>query len=380
MQIVFMILAIIIFIYTFAKLIQKNNTNLVYILVIEFIGIIIDFIALITETKLNIIILTAMYLISVIIPIIYFILEKKNIYIDELISIAQIKKNPKNAKQILLNSLEKYPKSYNLHKLLAEYYAKNKELEKAQDEYLIIINLKSDDYDSYCKLATILHENERTQDAKNVLRELLNIKPDYTEGSKILGNILYETHEYKEAILVFNEALKFAPAEFELYYCLGMTYTMINDFQNAREYYQKAAKINSYRDVANLNLGQIYLIFGELDEAEKYFYEEINSEDEVLQANSYLYLAKIKLLKGDINQAITYANIAIEIDSKMIIKIENDNTLMMLVGKIKTSPRKEVKTKLTKREQEIIEHLGKTYNVVENLTDNSGTHLYEKER
>lgn len=380
LSVIFIISAIVIFIYTFARLIKENNTNYVYLLVAEFIGIIIDFIALVTENNLHVLMLIIVYLISVVVPIVIFLLEKKNIYIDELINIAKLNKNPEMAKQILLKNIEKYPNSYNSHKLLAKYYESHNELQKAEDEYLMIIHLKPNDYDSYCKLGTILHTNEKEVDAKYILRELLRIKPDYTEGSKILGNILYDTGEFKDAILVFNEALKYAPAEFDLYYYIGMTYTRLNDFQNARDYYQKAAKINSYQDVANLNLGQICLIFGEYDEAEKYFFEEINSEDEIISANAYLYLAKIKLIKGEINQAVTYANLAVEIQPKIITKIENDNTLGIIIGKIKFSQKKDVKTKLTKKEEEIIEHLGKTYNVVENLTDNASSHSYEIER
>lgn len=378
LSIIFIISAIAIFVYTFAKFIKQNNSY-VYLLIMEFAGIIIDFIALVTEKELNGIILALLYLMSIVIPITIFLLEKKNIYIDEAINIAKLEKNPTNAKQILLENIEKYPNSYKSHKLLAEYYVKNNESEKAEDEYLKVINIKPDDYASYCKLGTILHDNQKDRDAKNILRELLRIKPDYVDGSKILGNILYDNGEFKNAILVFNEALKYSPAEFDLYYYIGMTYTRLNDFQNARDYYTKSAKINSYQDVANLNLGQIYLIFGEYDEAEKYFFEEINSEDEIVQANAYLYLSKIKLIKGDVNHAIAYANLAVEIYPQIITKIENDNTLSVIIGKIKLAQRKEVNTKLTKKEQEIIEHLGKTYNVVENLTDNASSHSYEKE-
>lgn len=379
-NVIFILIAITIFIYTFAKLIKENNTNYVYLLVMEFVGIIVDFIALVSNNNLNAFIYAIMYLISIIIPIILFALEKNNIYLDELIGLSKLNKNPENAKQILLKNIEKYPNSYNSHKYLAEYYEKHNELEKAEDEYLKLINIKPNDYESYCKLSTILHTEKKEVDAKYILKELLRIKPDYTEGSKILGNILYENEEFKEAILVFNEALKYNPTEYDLYYFIGMTYTRLNDFQNAKEYYTKAAKINSYQDVANLNLGQICLIFGEYDEAEKYFYEEIGSEDEIVQANAYLYLAKIKLIKNNINSAITYANLAVEIEPKIITKIENDYTLSILLGKIKQASVKQIKTKLTKKEKEIIDHLGKTYNVVETLTDNSGGHKIERER
>ena len=148
-----------------------------------------------------------------------------------------------------------------------------------------------------------------------------------------------------------------------------MTYTRLNDFKNAREYYQKAATLNSLKNISNLNLGQICLIFREYDEAERYFYKCISCDDEKIQANSYLYLAKIQMLRNDTNKAIQYANLAIEIDPNIIRKIEYDYTFTPILAKLKVSEHKNAKSKLNNRELEIIDHLGKTYNVVENLTD-----------
>ena len=155
---------------------------------------------------------------------------------------------------------------------------------------------------------------------------------------------------------------------------------MLNDFQNAKEYYMKAAIINSYKDISNLNLGQIYLIFREYDEAEKYFYEEINSDDEKIQAHSYLNLAKINLLKNNTEKAILYANMSIEIYPEIVKKIENDDTFGVILGKIKIKPSKEVKSKLKEKEINVIEHLEKTYNLVENLADNMKIENIERER
>mgnify|MGYP002707213057 FL=1 len=127
-------------------------------------------------------------------------------------------------------------------------------MEKAEDEYLIVIGIKPKDYESYCELAKIMHENKKEEQAIELLQSLLKAKPDYYQGSMLLGDILYSNEMFKEAILVYNEALKFSPAQYELYYCLGMTYTRLNDFQNAQEYYKKAATLNSLKDISNLNL------------------------------------------------------------------------------------------------------------------------------
>lgn len=378
--IVYGILVIAMFVYTFMKLVKENDTNYIYLLFLEFIGIIIDFILILKVVIPNIWLITFMYLIGVIIPIIFFILQSKGLYIDELINIIKAGKDKEKLKASLLKNIEKYPNSYLSHKKLAKYYEENKENEKAEDEYLKVISINPKDYESYCKLAEIFHEDKKNEDAVELLQNLLNAKPEYCKASILLGNILYDTEHFKEAILVYNEALKYTPSEYELYYFLGMTYSRLNDFQNAKEYYEKAAKINSLKDISNLSLGQIYLIFREYDEAEKYFYECISSEDEKIQANSYLYLAKIKLLKNDIEKAITYVNMAIEIDPKIIKQVENDYTFSIILGKLKLKEFKEIKTKLSDKELRIIEHLGKTYNVVEKLTDDLHIDHGEKER
>ncbi len=56
------------------------------------------------------------------------------------------------------------------------------------------------------------------------------------------------------------------------------------------------------------------MLYKDLDSAEEYFQQTI--EDEELEADSYFELAKIKLMKGEKETAIKYANIAIDIESK----------------------------------------------------------------
>ena len=158
--IIFSIIIIALFVYTFIKLVKENNTNYLYILVVEFIGIIIDFILILIKKEPNFVLILLMYIISIILPIIYFILESKNINIDELINIATAKKDKEKLKENLLKNVEKYPNSYLSHKLLAKYYEENDEKEKAEDEYLKVISIKPRDYEVYCRLAKIFHENK----------------------------------------------------------------------------------------------------------------------------------------------------------------------------------------------------------------------------
>ena len=374
------VLALAFFTVTFLKMIKTNSANYIYLLVIEFIGISIDFIVLFIGKKASGIGNLTAVILSVIIPMIVFLLEKKGILFDELINRIKINLNKEISKEQLLKLIDKNPRSYIAHLRLAEYYEKNNERDKAQDEYIRAIQIKEDDYKTYCKLANLFHEDKKDDHAIEILQTLVKMKPDYYEGAMLLGNILYENDKFKEAILVYNDILKYKPAEFDVYYNLGMTYTRLNDFTNAKECYKKAAKVNSLKDISNLTLGEISLLFKEYDEAERYFFESINGDDEKVSANSYFYLAKIKMQQNNRDQAVQYLNLAIELYPKIVKKIEKDEILIPIMGKINIKGDKEVSSKITEKEEDVIDYLGNTFDVVETLISNTSKVTIDKDR
>lgn len=365
-------LIITIFIFTFLKMIKKNNSNYFYLILLEFIGILLIFIYILNGIPLNDIVYLIVYLLSVCIPIIINLLEKKGIYIDQIISILKAKKQNDISK--LLDIIDKYPDSFIAHKTLAEIYEEKKEYEKSADEYFRAIQLKENDYKTYINLANMLIKNDSNEQASEVLQKLLSIKPDYIEGTFLLGKIYYEEGKYKEAISVYNQSLNYNPSNYYLYYNLGMVYTRLNDFQKAKDCYKKAAIINSLTDISNLNAGQIYMIYKDYTKAEEYFSETIQSEDDKISAYSYYNLAKIRLIQNNKEQAIKYINMAIEIYPSIIKRVENDDLFIPILAQIKNQKEKDVETKLEKNQENIIKYLGNTFEVVETLTNDVANH------
>ena len=376
-------LIIAIFIFTFLKMIKKNNSNYFYLILIEFFGILLIFIYIFNGIPLNAIVYLIVYLLSVCIPIIINLLEKKGIYIDQIISILRAKKQNDISK--LLDIIDKYPESFIAHKVLAEIYEDKKEYEKSADEYFRAIQLKENDYKTYINLANMLIKNNSNEQASEVLQKLLSIKPDYIDGTFsikpdyidgtfLLGKIYYEEGKYKEAISVYNQSLNYNPSNYYLYYNLGMVYTRLNDFQKAKDCYKKAAVINSLTDISNLNAGQIYMIYKDYTKAEEYFSETIQSEDDKISAYSYYYLAKIRLIQNNQEQAIKYINMAIEIYPSIIKRTENDDLFIPILSQIKNKKEKNVETKLEKNQENIVEYLGNTFEVVETLTNDVANH------
>lgn len=374
-QILFNLIAFVLFSLIFFKLVKRNDTNYLIILVPQTIGIAINFVCILFKISTGISIKIITYLLSVILPIIILIVENKIINFSELIYILKSKiysiNNKNSSKNILLNLLNKYPKSYYGHKLLAELYEKNGEYLNAVDEYIKAIDIKEEEYVLYYKASYLLAKIDKKEDAINMLKDLLRNKPDYLQASELLGETLCEKGEFKEAINIYMESLKYNPNSYELYYSLGIAYTRLNDFQSAENYYRKAAELNSILYKAHYNLGQIALLSNELEQAVQEFKYCI--DDQELDAESYFQLARISINTGDREMAINYLNISLELDVSIIEKINDETVFITVINElnvpkcIENNLKQKKQNTLTKQQIEAKEHLEKMYKITGKL-------------
>lgn len=379
-KIIFNLFAFSLFILIFLKLIRKNDTSYVYLLVLQFIGIAINFIELSLGKSFGLIIKLIMYILSVFIPIFFIWLEyAKKIEFAEVfyLMVAKISLligKEEISKKYLLQLISKYPNSYKGHKMLAELYEENEKYELALEEYEKVYEFNQKDQDIYIKIGKLYGNVGRENEAIEIFSDLLKKRPDYYEASMILADILNSKQEYKEAVQVYMAALKYRPADYDLYYNLGMTYTMINDFAKAKECYEKAAQINSTLYHARYSLGQLNLLYGDLEEAEKYFMECIDAEE--VEAGAYYYLARIAMIKGKTDKAKNYANIAIEENPTIYEKMAEENIFMPIIDevnkpKINVEGKKKNKKKLLSKKEILIDmHLDNTCKLVGKLNNN----------
>ena len=354
---------------------RKNGVIYLSSLVLQAIGIAINFIGLIFKIKLNLFFILLTYLISVVLPIFIIVCEYNKINLTEklcilLAKLYLLRKDNKNAKKILISLIEKYDESKNAHKMLAEIYEKEGGLRKAIDEYVKVVDLDSNAYDSYFKIAVLLKELGNTEDSLEMLTKLVNKKPDYLEASLALSDMLCSEERYKEAISLMSEAIKYYPNNFDIYYNMGMIYTMLNDFSSAKTCYEKAAIINTLEYNTNYNIAMIELILGELEEAEQYFTKCI--DDEELSPFAYYQLAKIYIIKGDKDTAIKALNIAIDLDNRLYKKAIEEEIFIPIKGYINypnideedIEPKQE---KASEKDKKVRKHLEETYLLVGKL-------------
>lgn len=376
-RIIFNVVALGLFLFLFFRMIQKNDTNYLYILALQALGIAISFFGLIIRVELSIAVYILTYILSIILPIIVILIERKGISLTEVIFISISKFYSKigieeKAKKSILQLVEKNPESYHGHKMLAEIYEKENELVVATEEYIRAANIRPNDDNIQYKIADLFNKTGNQDGSIKILQELLRKKPEWEDASMLLGDIFQDQERFKEAVNVYLDAINYHPENYDLYYNLGIVYTRLNDFQSAKEYYEKAAELNSLLYRAKYNLGQIALLYNELEEAEKYFEECL--QDEELEEDSYYYLAYIAMLKGEEEKAIAYLNAAVDENPEIYDSIRKELIFKLIINKVekpkrnKTVSKKHIKP--TKKEKDAMKHLKKTYELVGNLRNN----------
>lgn len=374
-QFIFNIIAFALFIIIFSKIIRKNDTSYVISLIIEAIGITINFVQLIANAELPMLLKVIAYIMAILVPIAIIAIEKTGLLFSETVAVVKAKsflliKDKKSAKKALIELLTKNPSSYIGHKMLAEIYEAEGGMRKAIDEYVKVIDIQNNDYNSYYKIADLLNNLDKKDEAAQMLNNLLKKNPENCEATKLLGDILIEQGKYKEAAYIYNDALKYFPTDYDLNYSLGIVYTMLSDFQNAKVYYEKASTLNSLECNSKYSLAEIALIHKELEEAEQYFLQ--SCQDPELEADAYYELAKINLIKGEKEKAIQYANTALESDPvKIAEKIKNDSSFIAILPKL-TIPLnlenlEEKECNLSKKFKKAKEQLEKTSEIAQNI-------------
>lgn len=309
-------------------------------------------------------------IVVILLLILVLVLRKK--YIEEKIKNTKLKfliffKKDEEARKYALKIIDKFPKNYIAHKLLAELYEKDGKVNLALDEYIRAVELDEKNFEMHYKVASLLYQLKRNDDAIIMLQDLLKMKPDYLEATLLLGNVFYDEERFKEAISIYTVALKYHPTEYELYYDMAMAYTRLNNFQKAKEFYQKAAELNTYLYNGQYNLALIAMIQGELEAAEKYLLYALQKEE--LEPIGYFYLALIALINDEDEKAVNYINIALELDNKLEKKIAEQPLFARIQSKIRipNEPSRQINITLTKKEIKTNEYLEEMYSLVDSL-------------
>ena len=213
-KIIFILVSFLLFFYIFIfKLIKKNDTVYLALLISQAIGILINLVQIMLNVLMGWFFTSIIYLVCIIIPAIVLLLEIKGINFSELVRVTTSRillgfGNIKKAKDILVDLVSKYDKSYMGHKLLAEIYRQEGGMRKAIDEYVKVLDIRGNDYKSYFKISQLLNELGKKDEAIEMLTILLNKKPELYDACKMLGDLLIEKEKFKKAASVSTDCCR----------------------------------------------------------------------------------------------------------------------------------------------------------------------------
>jgi Tfp pilus assembly protein PilF len=163
-----------------------------------------------------------------------------------------------------------YPRSARLHASLGASFLKDKNVDKAIDEYRIAVRLKPDSAlyhkglgDGYCAKGMPQEAREELEKALTLYRDL----PDLDGAYSNLGLAFEGKGLYKEAVNSYKKAAALNPNSAAHYFFLGNAHDKAKDYQEAIQAYQKAIALNpDYLEAYN-NMASVYVDIGDIDNA-----------------------------------------------------------------------------------------------------------------
>ena len=116
-------------------------------------------------------------------------------------------------------------------------------------------------------LGTLSAQNKKYQTAKKLLQQAIELKPDFVEGHNNLGNVFQELGDYQKATTCYQNAIKLNPKYAEAHYNLGKVYKELDKNQEAITCYQSAIKLDPNYTESHNNLGNAYKELNKYQEA-----------------------------------------------------------------------------------------------------------------
>jgi tetratricopeptide (TPR) repeat protein len=131
--------------------------------------------------------------------------------------------------------------------------------DRAKQEYLKALGLKSDMPDVHYGLATVYFQLNELTSAAHHFKEVTRLDPKRPGAYVNLGAVLNLQAEYDEAITVLRKGIALDPKRTEGYYNLGLVHRRKGQLDLAIQAYREAIRLNPRLGDAHLNLANVYL-------------------------------------------------------------------------------------------------------------------------
>jgi tetratricopeptide (TPR) repeat protein len=152
-------------------------------------------------------------------------------------------------------------------KELAQLFVKNKQIEEALKEYILLIKLRPEKPEYYYWAGKLFTERNRPDMAQNYLRKAAELSPRDAKIHYELGVMLYKSKNTMEAKDALERSLKLRADNAQAYYYLGKLQKDSKDYTGAIATFEKAARDPLFRLRAMLERGSCYMSLNAVDKA-----------------------------------------------------------------------------------------------------------------
>ncbi len=231
-------------------------------------------------------------------------IQLDNKSIEELKEVIRLSNNKEyeKAKKILLGIKEQYGDIPDILNALGNVYFHLNEFENALETFKKFLSSDEGNATAYYSVGLCLQQLGQKEEALKYYLKSIELKPDYTDA--------------------LNNA--------------GLYYYGIKDFETASVYFRKALEVDPNHVKAIVNLGSTKTFADEYDEALKTFSlaEQIARQNDDIQLRGLIKanIGFCKLRMGKLDEALSYFNNAIEIDSGNILAHYNKAETLLKLG------------------------------------------------
>lgn len=155
--------------------------------------------------------------------------------------------------------------------------------------------------------------------AVEILESFLKDTPDSIEGWYNLGFALMELDQEEEAVKAFDEGLAIDSMIFELWFNKGTALYHLADFKGAIDCYEKALELQPEDAEVWNNLGNCYSRLAEGKKAIEAYTRAVALKPDYAEA--FYNKANAHFIEGDDEHAITYAELAMDLDPALTDRI-----------------------------------------------------------
>jgi tetratricopeptide (TPR) repeat protein len=231
--------------------------------------------------------------------------------------------------------LENYPEAFMVWNVLG---AANKELNRIGESAISfkkVTELNPTYANGFNNLGIVLQELGKVEDAIKAYDKAITMRPNFAEAYYNMGNALKDKDKLEEAIIAYNKAVTIRPDFAEAYYNMGNALKDKDKLEEAIKVYKKTLSLRPKNADAFYNMGTAFQEQGKLELA-------INAYNSALlirpnYVNAYYNLGNALKDRGKLEEAINAYNKALSLKPDFANAYNNMGIALQNQGKLEKS-------------------------------------------